>query len=240
MKQKKIQEKKQGFFKLDSPSDTEDSTGPNNLEAWLQIGEIRLMQKHRTILRNRDWLDDALINAGQILLKAQYPEIDSLQSTILAQKLAMIPSVSEFVQILHVQGNHWICISAIGGENDEVQVYDNLNYELSLNIKKVIAHIMQSPGKRIKIKYMNVQHQTDSYDCGLFALAFCTSFCYGKNPMDENYDQQGIRNACQVCCMPSLRPAKFSVCQVCPTTPTLSTPSLINVYGNSVQNIQNI
>ena len=44
------------------------------------------------------------------------------------------------------------------------------------------------------VKLMPVQHQTNSNDCGLFALAFATDFAEGTDPSERNYDEKALRN----------------------------------------------
>ena len=57
------------------------------------------------------------------ILKKDYPGVDGLQDTLLQQNFSWdIPS-SEFVQVLHVNGNHWI---TIGLSDSSVNVYDSL------------------------------------------------------------------------------------------------------------------
>ena len=57
--------------------------------------------------------DKHVLKANNVL-KKDYPSVDGLQDTLLQQNFSWdIPS-SEFVQVLHVNGNHWITISNIG------------------------------------------------------------------------------------------------------------------------------
>ena len=48
------------------------------------------------------------------ILKRDYPEADGLQDTVLQQNCSWKVPTSEFVQFLHVEGNHRITISNIG------------------------------------------------------------------------------------------------------------------------------
>ena len=54
------------------------------------------------------WLTDA---AGQKLLKQAHPRMGGLQPTILGLSLAFEVQISEFVQVLHIGGNHWLTVS---------------------------------------------------------------------------------------------------------------------------------
>ena len=60
------------------------------------------------------------------ILKKDYPSVDGLQYTLLQQNFSWnIPSF-EFVQVLHVNGNHWITIRNIGLSDCSVNVYDSV------------------------------------------------------------------------------------------------------------------
>ena len=45
------------------------------------------------------------------ILKKDYPGVDGLQDTLLQQNFSWDIPTSEFVYILHVNGDHWITIS---------------------------------------------------------------------------------------------------------------------------------
>ena len=44
------------------------------------------------------------------------------------------------------------------------------------------------------VKLMSVQHQANSNDCGLFALAFVTDFIEGIDPSERNYEEKALRS----------------------------------------------
>lgn len=78
----------------------------------------------KILLSPSDWLNDRLINAAQALLKQQF-SIGGLQDVLRGQTWAFEVERSEFVQILHDGGAHWLTISNIGSGN-LVKVYDSL------------------------------------------------------------------------------------------------------------------
>ena len=98
------------------------------------------------------------------------------------------------MQITCVRGNHWICLSTVGCQPSEVIVYDSLNGRLDPHTKKLVADIMQSRERHIDIFYADVQHQSGSNDCGLFAIALATSVCYGKDPATSSFKQSNMRS----------------------------------------------
>lgn len=74
------------------------------------------------------WLTDEHINLAQECLRHQYPEIDGLQDSILftVPKFVRRITGSKFVQILHINGNHWVCVTSIGCSPGEVKIYDSM------------------------------------------------------------------------------------------------------------------
>ena len=134
----------------------------------------------RQILQTNDkWLTDNIVNAGQILLKQKYG-IPGLQSVTLGNTFSFdIVGGCEFVQILFSANCHWIAVSTIGCPYSHVRVYDSLYYDMPKSTKEQICALLATSQPVIGLDFVNVQHQTNSSDCGLFALAFCTSLCAG-------------------------------------------------------------
>ena len=89
-----------------------------------------MSDKDIDILEN-GWLTDEYMLKAHNVLKKDYPSIDGLQDTLLKQNFSLdIPS-SEFVQVLHINGNHWITISNIGNSVQSVNVYDSLYNDIN-------------------------------------------------------------------------------------------------------------
>ena len=108
-----------------------DTRVPNSKTQWTRYGAVTLTSHHKKILQsNAEWLDDALVTATQNLLKQQYPLIGGFQATVLGESLAMEPQPGEFVQILCVRGNHWICASTVGCGPSTINIYDSLHGHL--------------------------------------------------------------------------------------------------------------
>ena len=114
--------------------------------------------------RNK-WLDDVVINLGQSMLQEKFPHIGGLQSVVLAEKFALIPQTGEFLQVLNVNNNHWVLLSTIGCPPATVNVYDSLHSTLSSTAQRVVADILQSPAAHITLRYIDVQWQSNTYDC---------------------------------------------------------------------------
>ena len=136
----------------------------------------------------------AVITAGQKLLKQLHPHIGGLQSTILGNTLTFDVQTSEFVQIIHVQGNHWVTLSNIGCPPATVNVYDSIrNTDLTSHAKAQVSAILFCRDPHISLQFQHVQEQHGSNDCGVFALAFATSLCFGEDPSRIQYIQHLLR-----------------------------------------------
>ena len=46
-----------------------------------------------------DWLNDSLINTGQILLQKQFPNVDGFQNVCFARTLSFVQQRGPFIQI---------------------------------------------------------------------------------------------------------------------------------------------
>jgi hypothetical protein len=70
------------------------------------------------LLNESYWLTDNDMNYAQQLLHAQFPNIGGLRDVLLldVKNGFWLPiEVAEYVQAIHVGGNHWAMISSIGG-----------------------------------------------------------------------------------------------------------------------------
>ncbi|KAL8610765.1 hypothetical protein ACOMHN_016748 [Nucella lapillus] len=108
--------------------------------------------------------------------------LQGLQDTVLQQNFSFDLPTSEYAQILHVGDNHWIAISSIDQASDTVAVYDSLRSKPSKTTTNLIARYNHSPAQKLSINVMNVQAQTNSHDCGVYALGFITALLHQQDP----------------------------------------------------------
>ena len=175
----------------DQKISTQSRKGPSK---WICCGEVTLTNEHmKTLQSEREWIDDDLIHAGQTLLQNQHPYMGGLQKPALSAQFAMEPNAGEFIQILCIRNNHWICVSTVGCQPSTINVFDSMYGFLDRQMKKLIADIMQTREKQIKVHYCDVQWQSGGSDCGLFAVAFATSICCGVDPTTVAFEQRFMR-----------------------------------------------
>ena len=146
------------------------------------------------ILTTNAWLDDSLMDLGQKMLSQQYPHISGFQSVVLSEKFAFVPQPDEFIQILNLNNNHWIVISTIGCPAATVNVYDSLHCTLPSRAQRVVADILQCQSTHITVRYPDVQWQSNSHDCGLFALANATALCARLDPCTLSFEHARMRD----------------------------------------------
>lgn len=82
-----------------------------------------LYERDRQIFLNAWWLNDAIVNAAQSLLKHQFYAAGLLNMCAL-QTLA-VDIHCEFVQVLYNESNRWLTASNISAEYGEVYIYDS-------------------------------------------------------------------------------------------------------------------
>lgn len=57
-----------------------------------------------------------------------------------------------------------------------------------------VCAILCSQAKNITINVVNVQQQVGSSECGLFALAFASDLCGGRDPYTRVYYESKLRS----------------------------------------------
>lgn len=190
-----------------------DDTSPDPKE-WVNFHDntngidFRLYEASKSnILSSKGWLTDSEIHAAQKLLKTQFPHIDGLNDPDTIEADMVTPAISEFVQIVNT-GVHWICLSTIGCPTGFVKVYDSLGSRPSATAILTASQMLFHDGKEITVSNQKVQQQNGGSDCGLFAIAFATTLCFGCDPVDWKYDQPLLREH-YIKCLESLKMTPF-------------------------------
>jgi hypothetical protein len=83
---------------------------------------------------------------------------------------------------------HWICTYYDG---EVVHIFDSMNYNRISPAE--LIYLEKLYGSNIQIIYHKVQNQTNSTDCGLYAIAFSVSICFGRKPCNEIYDTTRLK-----------------------------------------------
>ena len=167
------------------------------------------------------FLSSRHINAINILLKRKIGnKVNGLQLSELVPvklkhenrwvlKFPMEPVTSPACQIHHTHRDHWVStifhrgniylLDSLGLERkDDIIIPDGLKIQLS--------QIYGKGKNELSIKIPEVMKQTNNIDCGLYAIAFITSYCFRqKLCFDLIFDSNKLRSHLISC----LRMAKF-------------------------------
>ena len=122
--------------------------------------------------------------------------LQGFQNTLLGQKCLFSVLATDrrpFVQILHINNNHWITVTDVGREPGNVCIYDSMHKYITLHCKKQICSFLKPKQKVLNFCFVNMQSQTDSSSCGLFAIAVATALTYGIDPSYCNWDVTKMR-----------------------------------------------
>ena len=145
------------------------------------------------------WLNDRHMNAAQKLLHEQFPTVSGLADTVLLSQGKCKYDPTNAVQILHMRGNHWVCVSTIGCPPDTIDVYDSLYSSLPAYGQEQLATILQTTGKHMIVRFPRMQHQVGGSDCGLFAVACAYELASGCNPSVTAWNQADMREHLKAC-----------------------------------------
>jgi len=113
-----------------------------------------------------------------------------------------IPRVSEYLgcpanwlQVIFCKSiRHWVVASTIACELGMVKVFDSLSHKLDEESTRTICK------KNTKIKLVGISHkQVGSKDCGVFAIAYCTSLAFRKDPCKQKFVQEKMRYHLSTC-----------------------------------------
>ena len=141
-------------------------------------------------------LSDLHINMAQNLLKAQFPWLNGLKSTLQQGKQQTFTEdeVKNKLQIIHCyERHHWIVATTVKCANGQVHVVDSLFKLLDDETKATICRLFQRSVNSAIIKVIHSQKQTGVKDCGLFSIAFTTAIAFGQNPTKQKFQQQSMR-----------------------------------------------
>ena len=153
-------------------------------------------------LLNGEWLTDIHITAANKLLRKQHPAQHGLQDPlILAEKHRWTSDAADFVQVINLSRQHWVCVSNIDCPPGIVDVYDSiLAYSTgSVALRKQVAAILKTQNRTFELHFVDVQCQSGGSDCGLFAIATAATLCAGRDPHLASFDQKEMRSHLHRC-----------------------------------------
>ena len=144
---------------------------PEPITYW--VPDLDLTQDDQQALEGDHWLSNRHISAVNTLLRQQHPGQNGLQDTLeLSKNLKWRSNSVDFVQIVHVSQNHWVCVSNILSPPDIVEVFDSLPATFSSTLKRQVAAVLRCRGPQFTLCYIDVQHQNGADDCASTSADF--------------------------------------------------------------------
>ncbi|XP_075711512.1 uncharacterized protein LOC142748301 [Rhinoderma darwinii] len=166
-------------------------------DSWRQQNMINLSPEQLSILMSsgqRGMLDDAIINQAQEILQSQFEGFDGLQPAA----ALLVPGYSvqrKAVQIHYDKDRaHWITTCLKNGKilvADSIKT-NNLSPSIYEQINNIYGVMVQEPLKHLI--FLNVDQQRNTYDCGVFAVAFAYEFLTDDGDPTAVYHHEMMRN----------------------------------------------
>ena len=124
-----------------------------------------------------------------------------LQVTLCGQNLSfdVVPLNKKYIQILHINGNHWVNVSNMStysdrGERDRVLNLDSMiSRKIGLDLKKQVCSFARPLTDTFRFDIINIMPQSNGLDCGLYAIGNATEILHGYNPIQCEYDTGVMR-----------------------------------------------
>ena len=125
--------------------------------------------EHENILQQRLWLDDVIINAGQKLLRHQFPDVGGKESVLAVAAKSCKTLSGGAIQIMHILSKHWICIK-LNENKTTMCLYDRKYSSIPHTVVDLIIDIIHSEKDTVTIKSMVMQQQQGYDACGVLAV----------------------------------------------------------------------
>ena len=197
VRKKKVAERKEAFDKMSEKiielNDGDGYSGCVDAQQQYWIKDFLLYDSDKILESRTAWINASIIDASQTLLAHKFKHFDGFQTVGCGYSMTFCIQRKGFVQILYDEvRHHWLPVASVSNGIDEpvLNVYDSLFHTASSHTKKQIDCIVNI---RIKLNFMDVTCQNGSDDCGLFAVAYATTICYGKKPEKFIFDQGLMR-----------------------------------------------
>ena len=167
-----------------------ESEADQNVWVTFTGTRIQLFTEDKCIIVEQERLNDRHINFAQAVLRAQFPWCDGLQNSLLQDRLRFSVT-SKIVQILHIRGNHWMVISNVYCDGNNVNVYDTVYDNMDSSTLDLLNSMFEED-----VTFSNVEQlekQQGDVDCGVFCIAIVTSLLHGLTPTQYNQSLMGHR-----------------------------------------------
>ena len=229
-KRKELSAKSNSTSKIPISLDNGEDLSTEDEKVWIE--RFQLYEHDKSILTTPgQWLNASIIDTAQTLLATQFKSIFGFQSVECGLAMTFAVEQRPYVQVLHDNTQkHWLIISNIGAEDPtSILIYDSLFHQCSPHVQQQIATITRTKSSEINVHFVDVQRQSGGGDCGLFAIAFATSICFGTHPETKFYCQAKMRQHLMKCIEEGVM-TEFPVQRTRRCTAKIKNKQVIKVY----------
>jgi len=177
---------------------------------------VNLSLADKVRIESDAWISDEIINVSQRVLQMQFPDLAGLRSSLnfcivsgsvqkthasldrlRDERLVSSESFKQHlaraqyrqVQILFVNGNHWITVSNIhNGPPSEIHVYDSKPPNYDQYFVHQVAAVFRQDAPEISLVWPPVCLQPNDNDCGCYAVAAAVALAHGERPDTQNFN----------------------------------------------------
>lgn len=166
-----------------------------NLSSYYR-DEILTKSEIRAI-SEKSLLKSSHINAAQTMIRKRFPEIGGLYPCQLGINLKFpTPFQQKWIQIIHDPDmGHWL-VAAKGFLNSKnVIIFDSLLFQHKKRVHSLacISSLLKTQEETFDYIIKPCQKQSNNFDCGVFAIGFAVSLCFGDDPSSIVYDVNQMR-----------------------------------------------
>ena len=100
--------------------------------------------------------------------------------------------------------SHWVVVSNLNGKGESclntISYYDSSRpLTITSNVIRIVCSFFKCESVTVTFDIVNVMHQSNSYDCGIFAIANATELAFKRDPALCNWDCGRMRKHLLTC-----------------------------------------
>ena len=181
---------------IESAIPIEESSVPTAESAILGISSLLTDKQLKQMMIPGSWLGDEVIDAALKLFRFK---AGILSQTCVASAVGFDPVNYQDVQIHNLGDYHWFATSTINGF---VEVFDSMMPTVKPLPRQYSVQLFEKYGNAyakngiLTVRFIKVQQQNNSFDCGVFAIAFLMEILTHTDPARKHFTStsQEMRN----------------------------------------------
>ena len=107
----------------------------------------------------------------------------------------------KWMQIIHNGDKHWLLVAKGFSQTSDLVVYDSMKFapDRRRHALTYISSLLRTKEKEFTYCVKPCQQQKNSYDSGVFAIAYATAIAFGQDPCTSILNVQQMRNHLKQC-----------------------------------------